>query len=59
MLQDLEALAPSVIICAAFLVGAWAIVRRELAPKRRGRGQAQAVADQSPREPADHEQGGS
>ena len=37
MLQDLAALAPPAIVCAAFLVGAWAIVRRELAPKRRER----------------------
>ncbi len=35
MLQDLAALAPPVIVCAAFVVGAWVIVRRELAPKRR------------------------
>ena len=35
MLQDLAALTPPAIICAAFLVGAWVIVRRELAPKRR------------------------
>ena len=61
MLQDLAALAPPAIVCAAFLVGAWALVRRELAPKRRaraqaGRAQAQAAADEREREHADHEQ---
>ena len=35
MLQDLAALAPPAIVCAAFLVGAWVLIRRELAPKRR------------------------
>jgi hypothetical protein len=35
MVQDLAALAPPAIVCAAFLVGAWVIVRRELAPRRR------------------------
>ena len=40
MLQDLAALAPPAIVCAAFLVGAWVLVRKELAPKRRERRQA-------------------
>jgi hypothetical protein len=57
MLQDLAALAPPAIVCAAFLVGAWVLVRRELAPKRRARAQARAVADERAREHADHEQG--
>jgi hypothetical protein len=57
MLQDLAALAPPAIVCAAFLVGAWAIVRRELAPKRRARGQAGATDDDSAREHADQEHG--
>ncbi len=39
MLQDLAALAPPAIVCAAFLVGAWVLVRKELAPKRRDRRQ--------------------
>jgi hypothetical protein len=66
MEQDLAALAPSVIVAAAVLVGAWALVRRELAPRRRKRAQAQAGSpaespDQSPAqvqaaEPTDHEQ---
>lgn len=59
MLQDLAALAPPAIVCAAFLVGAWALVRRELAPKRRARRQAAAAADERAREHADHEQGAS
>ena len=67
MLQDLAALAPPVIVCAAFLIGAWAVVRRELAPKRRARaaakagqaGQAAAEPGQPAAEPADQGQGGS
>jgi hypothetical protein len=59
MLQDLAALAPPAIVCVAFLVGAWAIVRRELGPKRRERAQAGAVTDEGARERADREQGGS
>lgn len=59
MLQDLAAVAPPAIVAAAFLVGAWVIVRRELAPKRSERAQARAVADNSVREHADREQGGS
>ena len=55
MMQDLAALAPPVIVCAAFLVGAWAILRRELAPKRRAR--AQAAADKRAEQPAEQEQG--
>jgi hypothetical protein len=37
MVQDLAALAAPAIVCVAFLVGAWALVRKELAPKRRAR----------------------
>jgi hypothetical protein len=64
MLQDLAALAPPAIVCVAFLVGAWALVRRELAPKRRARaqaarGQANAAAGEREREHADHERGAS
>ena len=46
MLQDLAALTPPAIVCAAVLIGAWAIVRRELAPKRKQRAEASATADQ-------------
>jgi len=35
--QDLAALAPSAIVCVAFLVGVGMVLRRELAPKRRAR----------------------
>ena len=45
MLQDLAALAPPVIVCAAFVIGAWILLRRELAPKRRARAKADAGAD--------------
>jgi hypothetical protein len=41
MLQDLETIAPSVIVCAAFLVAIIALLRHEMAPRRRGRGQSQ------------------
>lgn len=59
MLQDLAALAPPAIVGAAFLVGAWALVRRELAPKRRARRQAAAAAEERAQEHTDHEQGAS
>jgi hypothetical protein len=59
MLQDLAALAPPAIVCVAFVVGAWMLVRRELAPKRRARAEAGAAADERARERADHEQGAS
>lgn len=35
MLQDLATLAPSVIVCAAFLLGVVMLVRHEMAPKHR------------------------
>lgn len=57
MMQDLATLAPSAIVCAAFLVGAWALVRRELAPKRRKGGQAGAVTDEQEHEHADRGEG--
>jgi|HubBroStandDraft_1064217.scaffolds.fasta_scaffold693851_1 hypothetical protein len=46
MLQDLAALTPPAIVCVAVLIGAWAIVRRELAPKRRQRAEAGAGSDE-------------
>jgi hypothetical protein len=57
MLQDLAALTPPAIVCVAFLVGAWALIRRELAPRRRARAQSQDDATEQARPPADHEQG--
>jgi len=53
MLQDLAALTPPAIVCAAVLVGAWAILRHELAPKRRARAEATAAPDDE--RPADRE----
>jgi hypothetical protein len=41
MTQDLAALAPSAIVCVAFLIGGWMLLRRELAPKRRNRAAAE------------------
>jgi hypothetical protein len=35
--QDLAAIGPSAIVCVAFLIGVWMVLRRELAPKRRAR----------------------
>jgi hypothetical protein len=57
MLQDLAALAPPAIVCAAVLVGVWVLVRKELAPKRRRGAQAPAEADEPVPEPANREQG--
>ncbi len=45
MLSDLAGLAPPAIVAIAFVVGAWLIVRRELAPKRRDRAKDEAVSD--------------
>jgi hypothetical protein len=58
MMQDLAALAPPAIVCAAFVAGAWVILRRELAPKRRARAEAAARADKRAREHAEQEQPG-
>ena len=41
MTQDLAALVPSAIVCVAFLIGGWMLLRRELAPKRRRRAAAE------------------
>jgi hypothetical protein len=35
VLQDLGVLAPSLIVCVAFLAGVYALLRREMAPRRR------------------------
>jgi hypothetical protein len=54
MAQDLAAVAPSVIVCAAFLIGLGMLLRRELGPKRRNGGQDDAVRDESrPAEPSE------
>ena len=57
MLQDLAALTPPAIVCVAVLIGTWAIVRRELAPKRRERTEAGVRADEE--RAVDREHGGS
>jgi hypothetical protein len=46
MMQDLATLAPSAIVCVAFLIGAWVLVRKELAPKRAARGRADEAPDE-------------
>jgi hypothetical protein len=53
MLQDLAALTPPAIVCVAVLIGTWAIVRRELAPKRRRRAEAAVASDED--QPVDPE----
>ena len=58
MLQDLAAVAPPVIVCAAFVIGAWMLLRRELAPKRRARAKADADADAAAGDERVHERGG-
>jgi hypothetical protein len=47
MESDLAAVAPSAIVCVAFLVGVWVVLRRELAPKRRARREGDAVGDEA------------
>jgi hypothetical protein len=57
MLQDLAAIAPPAIVCAGFLIGAWVLVRKELAPRRRARVQAEEAEDALEAERADHDHG--
>lgn len=57
MLQDLAAITPPAIICVGFLIGVWALVRRELAPRRRAR--SAAAATKARRDAADQEHGAS
>ena len=47
MAQDLAAVAPSAIVCVAFLIGAGLLLRHELGPKRRARREGDAVRDES------------
>ena len=44
-MQDLAVLAPSLIVCAAFLVGVFALLRHEMAPRRRDREDRGQAAD--------------
>jgi hypothetical protein len=46
MLQDLAALAPSAIVCVAFLIGIGMLLRHELAPKRRASAKGDQPADE-------------
>lgn len=52
-MNDLAALVPPAIVCLAFIIGAWMLLRRELAPKRRRR----AGANGSPAGERRHEPG--
>ena len=55
MLQDLETIAPSVIVCAAFLVGVIVLLRREMAPRRRAREESESDrAEVAQREDREH-----
>lgn len=53
MLQDLATLAPSAIVCAAFLTGVVMLLRHEMAPKRRARQDAQARTEGKRRDPSE------
>jgi len=44
-LQDLAVLTPSLIVCAAFLAGVFALLRHEMAPRRRAREDARSAED--------------
>jgi hypothetical protein len=55
MVQDLAAVAPSAIVCAAFLIGVGMLLRREMAPKWRAR--AKADDGRAGRGPLDRDEG--
>lgn len=44
-MQDLAVLTPSLIVCVAFLIGVVALLRHEMAPRRRGREDGSQAAD--------------
>jgi hypothetical protein len=46
-LQDLAVLTPSLIVCAGFLIGVVALLRHEMAPKRRNREDDRGASDKS------------
>lgn len=50
-MQDLAVLAPSLIVCVAFLAGVFALLRHEMAPRRRGREDAGPAGDMSAGDP--------
>jgi hypothetical protein len=47
MFADLATLAPSLIVGAGFLIGVFALLRREMAPRRRSREDVGSAADMS------------
>lgn len=47
MLQDLGVLTPSLVVCALFLAGVLILLRREIAPRRRGREGSRPAEDMS------------
>ena len=50
-MQDLAVLTPSLIVCVAFLAGVFALLRHEMAPKRRNREDGSPVEDMSAGDP--------
>jgi hypothetical protein len=59
MLTDLAVLAPSLIVCAVFLWGVFALLRHEMAPKRRNREDGPSAEDMSAGGPiSDQEEAG-
>ena len=46
-MQDLAVLTPSLIVCAAFLIGVVALLRHEMAPRRRDREDGRSSDDMS------------
>jgi hypothetical protein len=48
-MQDLAVLAPSLLVCAVFVWGVVALLRHEMAPKRRNREDIEASQDMSAR----------
>jgi hypothetical protein len=49
MLQDLAALVPSLVVCAAFLAGVFVLLRREMGPRRRNAERRGSAPDMSAR----------
>lgn len=59
-MQDLAVLTPSLIVCVAFLAGVFALLRHEMAPRRRNREDGGPAPDNAgPGSFSDGEDGGS